>query len=425
MSRIQRFLSLTLALLLGPGCVIVSSSSNTPPPRDSGHDAFVVPPRDGAGVDASELPVLTREEATRGLLQSMGTNVALPTHREVASGAAALEAALAAYAASGSDADRDAARAAWTSLMGAVERAELLQFGPAGMAIPEVLGGRGLRDEIYVFPINRCFVDVAAQQRTFDDLDALAAQPTFARGLGAVEYQLFAADTAHGCDPGASTRVDDAAWDALGEDGVRRLRAEAAHGDARLVRRAADALVAAWDGGGFAAQLASAGESGSVYPTTQAALNAIYWAMFYTDRAVKDMKLGVPTGLSDLCGAPSCPTLLESRWAGRSVEHIAANLAGLQQMFLGGPVGTDAIGFDDLLRAIDQAALAADVDAAITAALDAASSIPSVDAASFATHEAALESLYAAVRTVTTLLKVDFAGVLAFTPPPGAGEDND
>ncbi len=424
MSRIQRLLSITLAAVLGPGCVIVSSSSNTPP-RDSGHDAFVVPPRDGAGVDASELPVLTREEATRGLLASIGTNVVLPTYREIARGAATLESATAAYAASGSVDDRDAARAAWTSLMGAVERAELLQFGPAGMAIPEVLGGRGLRDEVYVFPINRCFVDVAAQQRTFDDLEALSAQPTFARGLGAVEYQLFAADTAHGCDPGAATRVDDVAWDDLGEDGVRRLRAEAAHGDAQLVRRAADTLVAAWDGGGFTAQLASAGESGSVYPTTQAAMNAIYWAMVYSDRAVKDMKLGVPTGLSDLCGAPSCPHLLESPWAGRSVEHVAANLVGLQQVFLGGPVGTPAIGFDDLLRAIDQAALAAEMDAAIAAAIETASAIPSVDAASFATHEAALEALYAAVRTVTTLLKVDLAGILAFTPPPGAGEDND
>lgn len=357
----------------------------------------------------------------------MGREGALPTYRELAAEAAALQSACAAHAAAPTEETLAAAREAWTRVMAPVQRAELLQLGPAGMAVPEVSGGRGLRDQVYVFPINRCFVDVIAEQRTYDDLAALAAQPSFARGMGAIEYELFATTTEHGCDPGAATRVDDAAWAALGPDGIRQRRAQAAHAHARLVREAADALLAAWEpsGGDFAAQLAAAGERSSVYPSTQAALDAIYWALFYLDRGVKDMKLGVPTGISELCGASSCPELIESRWAGRSAAHLVENLVAFQTLFLGAPVGTDAVGFDDLLRAVDQAELATDVELAIAAAVESARALPPVDIASFATHEADLEALHARVRTVATLLKVDVAGVLGLSPPPGAGEDND
>lgn len=409
------------------GCVIVSSWSSAPPPSDAGIDAPASPPRDAGPIDAPERPVLTREQATRGLLASVGQNVALPTYRALAEALGELEAALVAHASSLSESDRDAARAAWARAMVHVERAELLQFGPAGMAIPEILGGRGLRDAIYVFPTNRCFVDVVVERRVYEDPPALAMQASFARGLGAIEYQLFAESTEHGCDPGASTRVDDAAWAALGPEGVRRRRADAMVADARLARQAAEALLAAWSPGkgDFAGELARAGAGSSVYPSSQAALNAMYWAMFYLDRSVKDMKLGVPTGLSELCGAPSCPGLLESRWAGRSVEHVAENLVGLQQLYLGGPAGGDAIGWDDLLWSIGQEALAIEVETAIAEALAMARAIPSVDAASFADHEAELEALHAAVKRVTDLLKTEVAGVLALTPPPGAGEDND
>jgi uncharacterized protein len=417
-----------LALCFGfaAGCVLVSSTTKTPPREDAGVDAYRPPRPDARGIDVPERPLLTREQATNGLLASIGANVALPTYRELATEAAALEAAVASYASARTSENLTAAREAWIRMMNVVERAEVLQFGPAGMAVPEIQGGRGLRDGVYVFPINRCFVDVAVERQIYADLEALAAQPAFARGMGAIEYQLFDEGTAHGCDPGATTRVDDEVWNALGADGVRQRRAEAAHADAQLVRRAADALVLAWsaDGEDFAGELVRAGAG--TYATTQQALNAMYWAMFYIDRGVKDMKLGVPTGISELCGDTSCPERIESRWAGRSAAHIVANLIGLQQIFLGGPASDPlAIGFDDLLRAIDQAPLALDMELAIAHAIDVASAIGDVTIATFAEHEAELEALHAAVRSVTTLLKVDFAGVLAFTPPPGAGEDND
>lgn len=429
MSRADRLaLALSLSLSLGvPGCVLVSSTSRVPPSTDAGIDAPPRPPRDAQPIDAPEQPVLTREEATRRLLEDLGTNVILPTYRELATRAAALERATDAYASSLSDADRDAARSAWIAAMDSVERAELLQIGPAAMAVPEIPGGRGLRDAIYTFPTNRCLASIVVEQRTYDDLATLATQPAFARGMGAVEYYLFYEGGDHGCDPAASPRVDDAVWDALGAEGVRQRRAEAAHASAQIVRDSADALVSAWASGkgDFAGQLARAGEGGSVYPTSQAALNAIYWALYYVDRAIKDMKLGLPTGLSELCGVESCPGLVESRYAHRSTEHLAANLVAVQEIYLGGPAGTEAIGFDDLLRAVGQDDLATDMALAISDGVAAAQALPSVDPTTFDEHEPALEAMHASVQAITSLLKNELAAVLGLTPPPGAGEDND
>jgi predicted lipoprotein len=434
---VTRRTSWALAALVLAGCVIVSTETITPPARDAGTDRGPSEPDargiDAPGIDAPRMdvpapPVLTREEATRGVLESTA-GIALATYRALAMEAAALEAAAQAHATARSDGTLAAVRESWIRTMDVAQRAELLQLGPAAMATMEDdhLGARGLRDAIYVFPTNRCYTDVAVQRRTYDDLEALASQPAFARGLGAMEYQLFATGTEHGCDPGALVRVDDAEWDTLGPEGIRQRRAEASYADAQLVRRAADALLAAWapEGEDFAGQLARAGAGPSLYPTSQTALNYIYRAMYYAERWVKDEKLGLPLGINERCTEPSCPDLLESRWAGRSAEHLAANLAAAEQLFLGGPAGTEAIGFDDLLRSIGQDAIAIDMTAAIAAARAQAEALPPIDATTFAANEAALRALRDAVAAFTNQLKNDLPGVLGFSPPPGAGEDDD
>lgn len=429
MNRIRALALCLVVLALGaPSCVLVSSRNETPPARDAGVDARVTPPPRDAQVDAGDRPTLSREEATRRLLESVATNVVLPTYQALATDAAALEAATAAYATSRSTADREAAQEAWRRVMPHAQRAELLQFGPAGMALPEIQGSQGLRDRIYFYPQNRCLMNVVVERQTYQDLSALAAQPSFVRGLGAVEYRLFEDERATGCDPGASTRVDEAVWSALDDEELLARRAAAAHADARLVRQAADALLAAWSpsGGDFARSFAQAGQSGSAYPSTQAALNAVFWAMYYADRGIKDMKLGTPAGINELCSRDACPELLESRWGGQSSAHLAENLRVLRDLYLGGPPERERrAGFDDLLRAVDQASVAADLAAAIDDALEAAEALPPVDVATFPTHLATYRALHARVQLLTTLLKVDFAGVLGFTPPPGAGEDND
>lgn len=412
------------------GCVIVSSSTHTPPAPEV--DAWVPPaPDSGPLPDGSQLRDgggLGREEATRGLLASIAERVALPTYRALAAETGALEAATAAYASSGSSADRTAAQEAWVRAIAVAQRAELLQLGPAGMQTSEVIGGLGLRDAIYAWPsFNRCRIDVVTQRGDYADLDVLAMQGLFTRGLGAIEYLLFYEGTDHGCEPGATIGVDDPAWTALGADGVREARADHAHALARLVRSAADSLRDAWEpsGGDFAGQLSRAGEGGGVYATTQVALNAIFAAMLYVDRQIKDQKLGAPAAVNDRCMTASCPEQLESRFAHRSSEHLAENLRAFEELFLGGPRETDALGFDDLLLAVGAAELEVAMRQAIAAAVDLSRALSPVDQATFESHQDEYVAMHAAVRRISDLLKTEFKTVLALELPMGTPEDND
>lgn len=424
-NRFLRVLPAVGAFVVAAGCVIVSSSTNVPPPGDSGPPTDSGPRPDAPGSDGGGRP---RAEVTRELLASLAERVILPTYRELATATEALASATAAYAESGSSEDRAAAQEAWRTAMEVVQRAELMQVGPAGMQTSEVLGGMGYRDAIYAWPaVNRCRIDVITQQGQYGELTALAAQPLFVRSLAALDYLLFFEPPQHACSPGASVTVDDAAWNALGADAIRQRRADYAHAVAQLVDQSADALLAAWEPaqGNFAGQLAGAGESGSIYPTTQAALNAVFVAMFYLDKVTKDLKLGAPAARNDRCMASSCPEQLESQWAGRSIEHVLPNLVAFQQLYLGGPAGSEATGFDDLLRAVNAADLAADLETAVADAIRVAEATPSVDRANLADQLAAVRALYDAVKAITDLLKADFRTTLDLELPMGAGEDND
>ncbi|AKF09089.1 imelysin family protein [Sandaracinus amylolyticus] len=412
---------------LAIGCVIVSSSTQEPPREDASTEPVDSGPRPDVS-DTRDAGGLTRAEATRALLVSIGERVVLPTYRELATETEALVAATQAHASAPSDDTRAAAQDAWRSTMVVVERAELLQLGPGGMAGGEVTGGRGLREAMYAWPsFNRCRIDVATQSGVYEDLETLRRQGPYMLGLGAIEYLLFEPSADHDCDPGAAVTVDPEAWAALGESGVRARRAAHAHALAQLVDRAADALLAAWapEGGAFVTQLATAGEGSTVYPMSQDGLNAIFHAMFYLDRQIKDSKLGAPASINDRCESESCPELLESRYAHRSSEHILPNLQAFQALFLGAPEGTDAIGFDDLLLTVGATELEADMRTKIAAAVALAAALPPVDATTFAAHVDEYAAMYAAVKAITDLFKAEFRTVLALELPMGAAEDND
>jgi hypothetical protein len=59
-----------------------------------------------------------------------------------------------------------------------------------------------------------------------------------------------------------------------------------------------------------------------VYATSQDTLNALTDALFYLEDATKDMKLGIPAGITG-CSDDVCPALVEAPYASRSKEHIA------------------------------------------------------------------------------------------------------
>lgn len=410
--RVERLL-IALVLVAVPACVIVSTSSSGGP--DPGCDAG----RPAAGADAE-----------RAVLANVATQIALPLYRDFEASATRLDEATAAYEASLSDPDRDAARAAWDQAMGLWQAAEMLQLGPAGMrpqnGVPGVIGGLDLRDRIYVWPIVQCRIDQETVAATYDDPAAFAAAPATVRGLAVIEYLLFLDSLGNGCSAGAAINTD-GTWAGLGATEIRRRRARYAHLAATLVRGAATELRAAWDpsGGDFAGTLSRAGEAGNPYRSAAEGLNALVGAMFYVDTDVKDMKLGAPAARTTACLVSSCPTLLESRWAGRAREGVLANLRAFERIFFGdAPAGT-APGLDDLLASIGAADVRDRVATALASAIAAVEALPPITPASLEANVAAVGAAYDAVKGLTDLLKSELLCVLGIDLPNRADGDND
>jgi predicted lipoprotein len=370
------------------------------------------------------------DPARRMLVAGLVERVMLPNYREFAGRAATLADATAAWARTGSDADRAAAQAAWRAANETWQRAELHTLGPAGMNL-SVVGGMDLRDDIYAWPlVNRCRIDQETLAQRWTTPGALAAEAVNARGMGAIEYLLFRADPGNACAP-LSTLNTDGSWAALGDAEIAARRAAYAREAAALVREKADALVAAWEpaGGGFASQLATAGTTSTLFSSSQAGLNAVSDAMLYLEDAVKDMKLAGPGGLSTDCVATTCPELLEAPVARASKESVIANLRGFEALFLGAPAGTDAYGFDDLLVEVGAGTLSASMRAALAAAFAAVEAVPGTFDEALAPGNtagaAAFVAAYDAVKALTDLQKTQFLTVLDLELPNRLEADND
>jgi predicted lipoprotein len=318
-----------------------------------------------------------------------------------------------------------AAQAAWEAAIDRWQVLELFQFGPAAMS--SLPGGQDIRSEIYIWPqFNRCLIEQIMVNRVYL-ADNFSEQFANARGLGALEYTLFYAAEENAC-PLSNPINSGGTWASLVAEGLGAAKAGYARAVAEDVQRNAAALVVAWDPtqGGFWNELAHAGRGSTVYPTTQAALNALSDALFYLDTEIKDMKLGAPIGLAvPTCGASICPDLVESSFAGLSKIHVKNNLRGFRKLFSGCADG-EGLGFDDLLADVGQSGLADRMTQEIAEAIGAVDAIeePSIQDA-LRTDLESVQQLHAAVKDITDLFKTDFFTVLNLDPPAGAGTDND
>ena len=354
------------------------------------------------------------------VLASLGQNVVVPAQEDFARSAASLESTLNEVA--GGGASREDAQQAWRNTMALWQVLEVMQFGPAGSRGEGVMGAQSIRARIYTWPsTNFCQVDRDTAGDDYDDPDALGTARGTPVGLHAMEYLLFTEEPANTCEE-FDTINEQGIWDALDDVQGRRLAHAAALGT--LLRRAADDLVTVWapGGGNFILELTDPRRSGAVYGTAQEGLNAVSDAMFYLDTESKDMKLAQAAGLAD-CRDEPCH--FESRWAFHGRENLVANLRGFELLFLGARTGTDAPGFDDLLREMGAAELASEMQSAVTEAIVAAEAIPGTLQEAATTDLAALEAALEAFGDVTTPLKGTFLSVLELEIPDRAAGDTD
>jgi predicted lipoprotein len=357
------------------------------------------------------------------LLADLGPLVVEPAHADVIAATEALVTATAAWAEATGDGTtaREQAQQAWRTVMAAVQRAELMQLGPAGSALTTI-GGEGLRDELYSWPtVNPCRVDQETIEAAWDSPTYFEDELVNSYGLDALEYLLFEPNGDNDC-PIQVPINGDGTWAALGPDGVAAARAEHAQALAVHVHGVAQDLLARWQQTVSADLAAAATDESTTWSSSQEALQEVFRVLFYLETATKDAKVGLPLGVID-CTAPPCapdPELVESRWAGASAEHVAANLLGFRAMFTGGA----GVGLDDLLVEAGHDELVSQM----TAALDAADTAATLDltlSEALVDDPASAQALYDALKAVTDLLKQDIATALLLQVPEESAGDND
>lgn len=349
------------------------------------------------------------------MLEHFVDRVAQPALGDFVSAIASTSTAIDAWQAGGdATASQEAFRTAWT----AWQRIEVMQVGPLGR-VGAVVGGGARHDEIYSWweVVSPCLVDQQLVSGSYERASFFEESGVDVYGLDALEYLLFHPAT-NAC-PGGNPINAEGTWDALVADNFDAARAAYA---ARLTDRiATEAAALQEELADFRSKLLSAGEQGSEFASAQAAIDDLYAALFYVELRTKDRKLAVPLGLHISCTTDTCPTRVESRWAGMSMQHVATNFDQALLVFS----GADGTGFDDMLRNAGAAELATQFETEVIAARDAAAGFSGDLADAVVNDPARVRAVYDLVKAATDTLKTDIVTVLNVRVPEEGAGDND
>lgn len=370
-----------------------------------------------------------------GLLDDTTDIVILPGYQALATQTTLLSAddgALAQYCTAigtATEAARKAeAQQAWRTAMNQWQSLEMHRLGPIAD------NGDALGNRVSSFGssnLSDCGVDQAVVLSRQDGFD-LATRSSNQRGLEAIEYTLFNDNLDHTCSS-QITRLSD--WNERPDVERTQWRCDYARLVASDVADAASTIYEQWriDGENYRSEFLNPAVAGTT-------LETLSDAVFYLDVVVKDLKLGVPLGISDDCSAFSCPEQIESPYSEHSLTNIRNNLVGFTRL-----IEHDGLSFGDLIRhagvpdvatrLTDNANAAIElIDGMDSSLLVQATAIDSSDRDSqctnaFTNPEADSEltacRLYGLIKRITDDLKVGFVAAVNVDLPDRAQSDND
>lgn len=387
----------------------------------------------GCGSDGSEALSLDATADRQALLDSLWQKVLRPQQQALVQKTQALSQATSAYAADSSEENLSAAQAAFREASLELQRAELMQIGPAARAA-QSRGGQGLRDELYSWEGPRsqtwaqsraCRVDDETERQDYQTADFFERKLVSAYGFDVLEVLLFSNQTTTTCALGHRIQRD-GLWALLSDDDIRQRRADYAAVVASGLAKRATQLRDAWSNG-FSQEFRTAGQGSIIYRSTQEVLDDLYLALYYLEASVRDAKMAGPLGegAEPVCSS-TCPELLESQpaLAGASIEWLKANLEGFSMMFYGGSkTDSEAFGFDDLLAAAGASELANEMAGHVDELQRKLDALP----APLAEHldGPQLRAAYDEISEIRRLLRSQFVSVLAIRLPSEGAADND
>lgn len=328
------------------------------------------------------------------VMRDLAQNVMLPTVEELGAQAAALGPAVQALCDDPGAATLDAAQDAWRAARAPWEQSQAFLFGPAV--------DLGTASAIDFWPARPDSVDLAIASAP-DPItpEHLATLGTAAKGLPALEYLLWS--------PAGGDAAVLASLDPADPSAAQRCAFAAALGVA--VGEDAGALADAWspEGGGFADQVATAGDGSDVFPRAQDAINRLVNSLVALLQGLTDMRLGAPLG-TKTGGVPQ-PDQVESRFSDGSAADLVAAVRGIEAIYLGRRGDREGRGLTTLV-----AARGKDTDESIRAALtDVIAKIEAIPAPLRQAVEADPASVQAALdsgKALRRLVAVDMANVL-------------
>ncbi|SFR65302.1 Predicted lipoprotein [Marinobacter daqiaonensis] len=364
----------------------------------------------------------------QAMLENVADNVVIPAMIDFEARANHLESAVSAWRADqNNDTLKQEARQAWNDAMDAWQRVEVMQTGPL------TDNSSLLRDSIYSWPsTSTCAVDqeVIEAEEQGDNYDISARTP-LRKGLDALEYILHTDTLEHTC---ASNVTKTSSWN--GRTDSERLSARLAYAQAagEDVHRQSLSVVERWGTGtgNFRDELVNAGSGGSRFNTSQEAVNAVSDALFYVEKQVKDIKLAEPLALKgDKCeqGTSACAEFVENPISARSKEHLRQNILAFQRVFLGNSAdGSEGLGFDDLIDAVNgdnvSAAMETDINEVLIA-IDNLGDRSLKEAVTDSNGVNLAKGVHESTKKVTDRLKNDFLQVLGLSIPAAAAGDGD
>ncbi|WAS89895.1 imelysin family protein [Nannocystis punicea] len=172
-----------------------------------------------------------------------------------------------------------------------------------------------------------------------------------------------------------------------------------------------DALATAWSGG-YADELASAGSGSTVYGSLKAGLDEVVNKSIDACLTMVKGKLDNPLG--NLTGAAEDPSLMESRFSGRTRADLQASLAGVWAVYHGADPDAPAAGISVLVRELDPS-LDDRVRAQYARAVEVLAAVPEPMTSALLADRTAVQLARDELDTFRRLLKLDVASTLGVT----------
>ena len=307
-------------------------------------------------------------------LNDFANTVVLATYTDLDNKAGELLSAVQALGAATNQAHLELAQGAWKATRKPWEQSEAFLFGPVDT--------QGLDPALDSWPVNRVDLDgVLTSEQALTEASIDALEDTL-KGFHTIEYLLFR--------DGDQRKAED----------ITPRELEYLVATTENLKSKTAQLRNAWDASGenYAAEVANAGDSSTIYKSQKDAMQEMVNGMIVIADEVANGKISDPFNERDT-------TLVESQFSFNSITDFQDNIRGIQNVYVG-KFTADGQGLNEFVNSQD-AELDARFQTEVQTAIDTIGAIPDPFRDSITAQRAAVQAAIDAVSTVQGTLEND------------------